>query len=188
MSEAPDRDRVPSDAVLVARTLDGDAAAFGALVDRYYAPCSRYAYRMLGHRQDGEDAIQETFARVHLALRGYDERQNFRAWLYRVLLNECRSLARRRTRRARWLVENTNAAERVAARATEPDADLRDALQVLLDGLEPLLREAFLLHYGEQLEYGEMSNMTGASVSALKMRVKRARDAMRPALEALFDG
>jgi len=177
----------PGDAALVARVLEEDAEAFRALVDRYYAACARYASRMLGHRQDAEDALQETFIRVHRGLGAYDERQTFRAWLYRILVNECRSLARRRVRRDRWLLHDAGAAERRPAPSGERDADLRDALQRALDDIEPLLREAFLLKYGEGLEYAEIAALTGTSVSALKMRVKRARDAMRPALEAMLD-
>lgn len=172
-----------SDAALVASVLGGNTDAFRALVDRYYAACARYASRMLGQWQDAEDALQETFIRVHRGLGAYDERQAFRAWLYRILVNECRGLARRRARRDRWLVHAD--AEPGSAPSGERDADLRDALQRALDGVEPLLREAFLLKYGEGLAYEEMAAMTGASVSALKMRVKRARDAMRPALEEL---
>ena len=48
------------------------------------------------------------------------------------------------------------------------------------------MREALLLKYGEQLEYEEMARMTGSSVSALKMRVKRGRDAVRPRIEELL--
>lgn len=175
-----------SDAALVARVLEGETAAFGALVDRYWTACARYAWRMLGHREDAEDALQNSFVRAYRALGGYDERQMFRAWLYRILVNECRSLARGRGRRDRRFVRDDGAAERRPAPSPERDADLRDALQRALDGLEPRLREAFLLRHGEELEYGEIAAITGAGVSAVKMRVKRARDAMRPALESVF--
>jgi RNA polymerase sigma-70 factor, ECF subfamily len=182
MNETP-----AEDAALVARVLDGDVGAFRHLVDRYHAACARYACRMLGQREDAEDALQETFVRVHRALGRYDERQTFRAWLYRILINECRSLARRRGRRERWLSRDGHPSELRSAHSGERDADIRDALQLALDGLEPLLREAFLLKHAEELEYPEMAAITGASIPALKMRVKRARDAVRPQLEELFD-
>ena len=56
-----------------------------------------------------------------------------------------------------------------------------------MDGLEPLLREAFLLKYVEGMEYHEMSGALGAGISALKMRVKRACDALRPRLREIYD-
>lgn len=173
--------------MLVARVLDGDATAFRTLVDRYHVPCSRFALRMLGHREDAEDAIQEAFISAYRGLGRYDERNRFRAWLYRILVNECRTLARGRTRRDRWLVADSDSAAHVPGRSEERDSEARDALQQALDGIEPPLREAFLLHHGEGLDYVEMSLMTGASVPALKMRVKRARDAMRSRLEGFGD-
>jgi RNA polymerase sigma-70 factor (ECF subfamily) len=174
------------DAALVERVLKGETSAFRGLVDRYWAECARYAWRMLGHREDAEDALQNSFVRAYRSLGEYAERHAFRAWLYRILVNECRSLARGRWRRARRLVDDTTAAERRPAPSTERDGDIRDALQRALDRIEPLLREAFLLRYGEELHYEEIATMTGATVSAVKMRVKRARDAMRPELEEVF--
>src|SRR5262245_51995922 len=143
---------------------------------------------MLGRREDAEDVVQETFLRVHKGLGAYEERQTFRGWLWRILVNECRSAARRRSRRDGRFVPEEEGADRATTGPTvEHDVELRDALQRALDGLDPALREAFLLKCGEGLEYEEIAAMTGAGVSALKMRVKRARDTMRPALEALFD-
>jgi RNA polymerase sigma-70 factor, ECF subfamily len=170
------------DAELVVRVLEGEVEAFTILVDRYYDGCGRFALRMLGNRQDAEDALQETFLSAYRGLGRYRERQAFRGWLYRILVNRCRSAARQRRRRDRRFVEETLAVETAMARQ-DGDPELRDALQLGLEALDPLLREAFLLKHGEGLDYHEMSALTGAGVSALKMRVKRACDALRPRLE-----
>ena len=174
------------DAALVARVLEGDVAAFTVLVNRYYRDCTRFAVRMLGDRHDAEDAIQETFLSAYAALGRYREQHTFRAWLFRILINRCRSVARQRRRRQDRFVLDGEVHEEAPAQATGSDPELRDALQSALDTLEPRLREAFLLKYGEGLEYREISAMTGVGISALKMRVKRACDALRPRLEAEF--
>ncbi len=90
-----------SDSELIARALAGDRASQDALVERYYDDCWRYAYRLLGDRTDAEDAVQETFMRAMLALPQYREHQRFRAWLFTILVNQCRNLAIARSRRAR---------------------------------------------------------------------------------------
>ena len=173
-----------TDAALIVRILAGDIDAYTPLVDRHYEPCARYARRMLGNGHDAEDVLQETFMHAYLGLGRYRERHQFRAWLFRILVNQCRSHVRRRLRRARRFVHDA-AAEATATHADGQDA-LRGVLQSALDRLDPPAREALLLKYGEQLDYEQMSRITGSSVSALKMRVKRAREAVRPMLEELL--
>lgn len=176
-----------TDAAIIVRVLAGEKEAYATLVDRHFASCARYARRMLGNVQDAEDAVQEAFVHVYTALPRYRERDRFRAWLFRILVNQCRSHERRRARHKRRFVHDDVATESAAAPPAHDDPHLRDALQCALDTLEPRLREALLLKYGEDLEYEEIARMTGASVSALKMRVKRARDAVRPLLEEMLN-
>jgi RNA polymerase sigma-70 factor (ECF subfamily) len=83
-------------------------------------------------------------------------------------------------------VHDPTATERPSGGTEAARAEIRDAFQTALETLDPLLREAFLLKHGEGLEYGEMAAITGAGVSALKMRVKRACDALRPRLEEIW--
>jgi len=172
-----------TDAELVAKVLEGRAEAFATLVGRYHQGCARLAYRLLGNRQDAEDAMQESLLRAYRSLGRYHDREMFRAWLYRILVNQCRTLGGRRTRRDRRFVHDDAVVERSSGESQEKRAEIRDAFQVALDQLEPRLREAFLLKHGEGLEYAEIAVITGAGVSALKMRVKRACDALRPRLE-----
>ena len=182
--EAPDVLTDSTDAELVARALAGEAEAYTALVHRHYDPCARYARRMLGNLEDAEDVVQEVFLRAYLALGRYREQDRFRAWLFSILVNQCRTQARGRARRLRRFVSD-NGADAIDPAARD-GVELGDALQLVLETLEPLLRVALLLKYGEDLEYEEMSRLTGSSISALKMRVKRARDAVRPQLEGLM--
>jgi RNA polymerase sigma-70 factor (ECF subfamily) len=189
-----------TDAALAAAAAAGDRDAAGALVRRYYQDCWRFAYRMMGHRHDAEDVIQETFLRVFRSLGGYREQDRFRPWLFRILTNVCRTALLQRRRRARWFLSDIRS-ERVLqlASADEPPLDevsecarhaaLAVALQAAILQLDPKQREAFLLKCGEGMEYVEMAEITGVGVSALKMRVKRACHALRPLLgEVVLDG
>src|SRR5712691_6186667 len=92
------------DAADVQRVLSGDVDAYSALVDRYYDRCARYAVRMLGNRDDAEDALQATFLRAYRALAKYQDRQKFSAWLYRILVNQCLFLLSYRNHRDRVFV------------------------------------------------------------------------------------
>jgi RNA polymerase sigma-70 factor, ECF subfamily len=179
----------PSDADLVVQAARGDEGAYTTLVRRHYAACVRFAERMLHDRADAEDAVQDVFMRAHLAIARYDERHQFRSWLFRILVNRCRTLALQRARRRRrFPLDEVTLRDAALPPVAAPERiALAEAVRHAVEELEPLLREAFLLKYVEEMEYQEMSAVLGASVSALKMRVKRACDALRPRLEAIYD-
>src|SRR5918912_699473 len=85
-----------TDADVVRRVLDGEADAFKILVDRYYDRCLRMATHLLGSVADAEDAVQDALLRAYRHLGSYQERDRFSAWLFRILVNQCRTLGGRR--------------------------------------------------------------------------------------------
>jgi RNA polymerase sigma-70 factor (ECF subfamily) len=172
-----------TDASLVRAVLEGNVAAFTTLVDRHSRVCLRFATRMLGNTEDAEDVTQEAFLRAYGALGRYDERVTFRTWIMSILINRCRTaLGSRRKREARVITDD--AAVAVAAMSSgADDLAMRDALERALAQLDDAHREAFLLKHVEQLGYDEMATMTGAGVSALKMRVRRACERLQLLLE-----
>ena len=174
-----------TDGALVRRTLDGDSRAFTELVDRHAAACLRFATRMLGERSDAEDVAQETFLRAFKALGHYDERLPFRTWLYSILINRCRTSLSQRMRRERRVVFDNEALERSSVEAAQDAMELREELNRAIATLPPEQREAFLLRHVEDLSYEEIMSVTGAGMSALKMRVKRACERLQ---QLLADG
>ncbi len=175
------------DAADVQRVLAGDVDAYSALVDRYYDRCARFAVRMLGNRDDAEDALQATFLRAYRALNRYQERDRFSAWLYRILMNQCRSAAARRTHREKVFVREEAVLLNAPDLTPNWSGEEEEFVRRVLAELDPLLREAFLLKHIEELSYEEMSALTGVGVSALKMRVKRACDRLRDRWERIKD-
>jgi RNA polymerase sigma-70 factor, ECF subfamily len=164
--------------VLVHAARGGDVRAFAALVDAYYARCLRFALHMLANRSDAEEAVQDTFVRVHRALPTYEEREAFEPWLFRILANRCRSAGARERRRAEF-IEYGDVPERPTATRHDNTIAWREEIGLALSALPEEQREAFLMRHVEDLSYEDMSVATGAGVSALKMRVKRACDALR---------
>jgi RNA polymerase sigma-70 factor (ECF subfamily) len=164
--------------MLVHAARDGEVRAFAALVDFYYARCLRFALHMLSNRADAEEAVQDTFVRVYRALPTYEERESFEPWLFRILANRCRTLGARTKRRAEFL-EYGDVPD-LPGEARHDDAIAwREEIDVALTALPLEQREAFLMRHVEDLSYEDMAVATGAGVSALKMRVKRACDALR---------
>lgn len=164
--------------LLVRSAQAGDVRAFAALVDTYYARCLRFALHMLSNRSDAEEAVQDTFVRVYRALPSYVEQESFEPWLFRILANRCRSAGSRERRRAEF-VEFGEVPDRPSEHRHDDAIAWREEIALALAALPTEQREAFLLRHVEDLSYDDMSAATGAGVSALKMRVKRACDALR---------
>ena len=164
--------------LLIRAAQEGDVRAFAALVDMYYARCLRFALHMLANRGDAEEAVQDTFVRVYRALPSYVEQESFEPWLFRILANRCRSAGSRERRRAEF-VEFGDVPDRPSEQRHDDAIAWREEIALALAALPSEQREAFLMRHVEDLSYDDMSVATGAGVSALKMRVKRACDALR---------
>jgi acetyl-CoA carboxylase beta subunit len=88
---------------------------------------------------------------------------------------------------SRW-IEHDVALASASVAPTESGDGMRDAISRALEQLPIEQREAFLLKHVEEMSYDEIAGITGISVSALKMRVKRACDTLRDLLEGVYNG
>jgi RNA polymerase sigma-70 factor (ECF subfamily) len=179
-----------SDADLIADVIAGNTDSFSLLVRRHQDTCVRFAVRMLGSRVDADDVLQSAFMRAFRNLRSCRDRERFGGWLYQIVVNECRTFATRRHRREQRFLSATGEIERAIAPGSDDSAerDVGGHIERALGMLPADQREAFLLKHVEELTYEEISEMTGASISALKMRVKRAADSLRDLLEGVYHG
>ncbi|NUO38401.1 MAG: RNA polymerase sigma factor [Gemmatimonadaceae bacterium] len=171
-----------SDRAIIQQVLSGDVEAYARLVDRHYSRCVRVAGRILGNREDAEEAIQDAFLRAFRALESYEDRERFSAWLTRILVNQCRTmLARTRRRESVFPDVDPGALDHLAVDggADGPWPELDHALATLPHDQ----REALVLKYADDLTYEEMARITGAGESALKMRIRRAFGRLRKLLE-----
>lgn len=168
---------------LVAPAKGGDAAAFRALVEQLYPRALRFATNMGLTHEDAEEAVQDAFVRAHGALGRFDLAAAFEPWFFRILANCCRTS---HTRGRWWRRLRADVPLDLApTRDITGDAEWNEEIQRALDALPRDQREAFLLRHVEGLDYEAMMTVTGAGLSALKMRVKRACDALRAQLGAL---
>jgi len=163
----------------------GDRTAFAQLVEHYYPRALRFALQMLRSREDAEEAVQDTFLRVHDNLARFREDAPFDPWFFRILGNRCRTLLARR-KRHHEVIEYGDLPPDAASDARTDLNDLGFAREVhrALAELPPEQREAFLLRHVNDMDYEEMTIVTGAKGSTLRMRVKRAIDALREKLQA----
>jgi RNA polymerase sigma-70 factor, ECF subfamily len=184
MHAIPDHtDASLDDAAVIARVLRGDKQQFALLVARYQTGLYRHAVSMVLDHDVAADMVQETLVRAYTRLSTCRDHDRFRAWIFQMLRNRCldhlKDVRRRNVTLDRALDVPDPAEEPVLQMER---ARLRGEISKALEQLPDAQREAFLMHYVEELPYETMADLLGASVSALKMRVLRARDTLSAAL------
>ena len=170
------------DADLVVRVLDGDDAAYGTLVRRHQDLIYRHARGMGIDHDTSLDLVQDAFVRAYDRLEDCRDGASYRAWLFRICRNLCLDELRNVRRLAVPLSTLENAEALVDARGGENEMTL--TLRAALERLPNALRQAFLLKHDAGYTYEEVADITESSPSAVKMRVHRAREALRAFLTA----
>lgn len=176
----------PTFRLVLQQAQQGDRASFARVVEAYYPRALRFALQMLHHREDAEEAVQDAFLRVYDHLPRFRDDAPFDPWFFRILGNRCRTLLGKRKRRLDT-IDYGDIPGDVADESATTDGELLDASFVrdvhrAIATLPPEQREAFLLRHVNDMEYEEMTIVTGAKGSTLRMRVKRAIDTLRVTL------
>jgi RNA polymerase sigma-70 factor (ECF subfamily) len=172
------------DAAVIERVLAGDRQEFAQLVRRYQGLLYRHAVGIVLDHDVAADMVQDAFVRAYTQLRSCRDRTRFRPWIVQTLRNRCLDYLKE-ARRRNVPLEHADA---VSDPGGDPSAvvergRLRAELERALAALAPAQREAFLMHYVEGLSYDAMADVLDVSVSALKMRVLRAREALAASLD-----
>ena len=142
---------------LAAACAAGDTLAFEDLYRRFGDRLKSIAFNHLGNTGDAEDAVQETFLKLHRAAASYNGEAALATWLFRILVNTCYDALRRRRRRINEApMENVVAATRAAASV---DDTKRIALRRLLEELPQQRRSVFVLFEVEGLRHAEIARI-----------------------------
>jgi RNA polymerase sigma-70 factor (ECF subfamily) len=158
----------------VRRAARGDTAAFEHVYRRHHGRIHALARRMVGP-EDADDAVQDIFFRAWTRLHTYRADAAFATWLHRLALNV---LIRRGSHVRRITTRTVGVPEEQLVAAAQPlDAHLD--LDSALAALAPDLRAAVVLHDIEGYSHEEIGGLLGISLSAARMRLYRARIALR---------
>jgi len=159
---------------LVGRCLAGDQAAMIDLVELHQASVFGFCYRMLGQRQDAEDAAQETLVRMLRSLARWDSQREFRPWLMTIAANRCRTMLAARKRRPLPCVIQEDQFED-DSRDWQSAEQLNEEIQLGLDRICPEHRQAFLLFHEHELSYQQIAETLGCPLGTAKTWIYRAR-------------
>ena len=161
----------------VARIRAGDPEALAELYDRYAKDIYRIGLQLIGHAADAEDMVHDVFVGLPSAVRTYEGRGPFKAWLKQVATRAAlmKLRLRKRTREV--------SLRRAPVLSPEPVLVERLDLQAALDALVPEHRIVFVLREVQGYSHDEIARFLGISVGASKARLYRARRKLRTFLE-----
>lgn len=167
---------------LLVRAQEGDVRSFDELARRHQAALYRLAVRVMGDPAEAEDALQEALLDAWRRIGTFRGDAAFGTWMYRIVLNRCAQMLRRRTPEPVGRPAEVPAPDS-PERSAEVDAGLA-ALAQALAGLRTDLRICWVLRELEGLGYADIAAVTGASEDAVRGRIHRARvrlaEVMRP--------
>lgn len=178
---------------LITRSQRGDAKAFDQLVSLTFQNVYNIAYRMVNNADDASDATQEAFIRAFKSIKSYRRDASFSTWLYRIVVNVCLDIIRRKRRdpaSASDLGSDTDLPTGTSPLAQPPMpeqvAETRERQAVVHGAIGKLSDEhrAVLVLFDIQgLTYDEIAETLGIPVGTVKSRLNRARMALKGLLE-----
>jgi len=169
-----------TDEAVVGEVLAGCPSRFGLLVHRHERRLRYLTGHLLRDRDEVEDVVQQTFVRAFTALDRFAGTGPFSTWLTRIALNEARMRARRWRKVERSMVELFHSTEEVGD-TPEQRAGRRETVERVQVALEDLpARHREVLHLvADGFSHAEIAERLGIQAGAVKVRVHRARAALR---------
>lgn len=177
----------------VARCIEGDADAYGALVQRYQRPVYATAHYYVGRYGAAEDVAQEAFLNAYKALPRLKDPERFGPWLKTITCRTAANWLRRHQKRVRnetplpfrrtISVEDAREGPRDAIERSER----YERVQMAIDSLQERYRLPVVLRYLQELSYAEISDFTGESVDEVRGILHRAGRQLRELLADLDD-
>jgi RNA polymerase sigma factor (sigma-70 family) len=165
--------RLMDDRALIEALRSGDPQAPRLLVERFQGVVFGLCLRMMGHRHDAEDAMQETFVRALRGIAGFDVERPLRPWLLGIAANRCRTALGRRARRPGQADSTFDQVDHRPGLA-DPD-DLVGELERALRQLRPEYRLVFALFHEQNLAYEEIAIAVARPIGTVKTWLHRAR-------------
>ncbi len=178
--EGPDERR---DGIAAARS--GDLAAFDLLMRQHQRLVLATALRLTGNLEDAQDISQEVFLRLYKNLSKVQCLEALPAWLYRVTVNACHDLRRRKPAASVELPEDLPAPE-TDPQAALPEAEMRRVLELSLRILPEKERAALVLRDLEGLSTQEVARVLGSSEATVRSQLSKARAKVHDFVERYF--
>jgi len=191
-------DRAAETARLVRAARSGDRQAFGQVVELHQRAVTRLAYRILGDRDEADGAAQDAFVNAWRSLGRFREECPFEAWLYRIVVNQCRDRLKRARRNVMEMAVDLDVAAasgRLVDQPGDPGVDpetrcvgreIGRTIAEQVGTLPDMQRDVFALRYYEDRSLAEIAALCRVSVGTVKTHLFRATRRVRTVVERLY--
>ncbi|UCH35961.1 MAG: sigma-70 family RNA polymerase sigma factor [Armatimonadota bacterium] len=169
-----------ADGEIVRRCLAGERDAFAELVQRHQRVVYGVAVRMLGKRDQAEDAAQEAFVRAYSRLSTFRGDCAVRVWLIRIVTRLCLDLLRARRRRPEVFLDDHGGDPTDSG--WESGVAERHAIARAIAELPPHYRAAIILRHLQHMPYSDMARALGIPLATAKTHLRRARQILQARL------
>lgn len=182
-------DKKADEKELIEEIVQGDREKYRILVDRYSAMVFHIVRGFVKDEDEAEELAQQIFVKTYEKLTSFDHKSKFSSWLYMIAKNHCRDYAkniRRENKRFSEMEVHELEAQLPESEAADQQVEANewsDLLQQALSHINQDYAEAFLMKYRDGMSYKAMSKRLDATVSALKVRVHRARKELKEFIE-----
>lgn len=169
--------------------LKGNLDAYRVLVERYADDIMTLCFRYLNNREEAEDAVQEVFLKAYRALASWEPRAQFKTWLFRIGMNHCLNILRRKQKLSFQALEKFDknatgfSGKELPAPGVNPEERLIDTQKTLrirqvIGQLPENQRQVIILYYYMELSYLEIAEVLDASLSSVESRIFRAKKSL----------
>lgn len=167
---------------IIRLVLQGKQEKFSLLVERYQQKIFGLCYKILGNKQDGEDAAQEVFLKAYQKLASFNFNAKFSTWLYRVGVNTCYDLLRKGKDKAQEVEWDKLEVKEEGPEETFQRQEGLQEIEKAVRKLTPEQQIIVTLHLFNELTYEEIAKVLNITPEAAKMRYYRARISLQKEL------
>jgi RNA polymerase sigma-70 factor (ECF subfamily) len=168
-----------TDLHIVRDVKQGNANAFGELMELYEAKLTRYLGRFLRDEDAVADVLQDVLIKAYINIQSFDEKYPFSAWIYRIAHNEAvNAIKKKKSTPFSWFDPEALVPYFAHDDTTERDIDtqaLKKQLELVLEKLPESYREILVLFFYEELSYKEIALILKIPISSVGVRINRAK-------------
>jgi RNA polymerase sigma-70 factor (ECF subfamily) len=165
---------------IISRIKKSDKESFAQLYNEYAEYAIRTATAITGNRIDASDAVQEAFIRVYQNIMFYDEERPFKPWFYRILVNECNRVIKRRSKVV--LMDKYMDSNSTGSQHNDYKFEEYEELYAAIQGLKEINKIPIILKYLNDFSEKEIAKILDININTVKSRLLKGRERLKHAL------